>query len=37
MSRSFSGFRLMDIRPLFSVVLVPSAPIKEERLSTAGS
>ena len=25
------------MRPLFSVVLVPSAPMKEERLSTAGS
>ena len=35
-SRSPSGFRLMEIRPLFSVVLVPSAPMNEERLSTAG-
>ena len=25
------------MRPLLSVVLVPSAPMKEERLSTAGS
>ncbi len=27
----------MDMRPLFKVVLAPSAPMKEERLSTAGS
>ena len=35
--RSSSGFRLIWMRPLFSVVLVPSTPMKEERLSTAGS
>ena len=27
----------MRKRPLFSVVLMPSAPMKDERLSTAGS
>ena len=27
----------MSIRPLLSVVLVPSTPINEERLVTAGS
>ena len=37
MWRSSSGFRLMEIRPLFSVVLMPSAPMNDERLSTAGS
>ena len=31
------GLRLIWIRPLFIVVLVPSAPMNEERLSTAGS
>ena len=36
-SRWFSGFKLIDMRPLFSVVLVPSAPMKDEMLSTAGS
>ena len=36
-SRWFSGFRLIEKRPLFSVVLVPSAPMNEVRLSTAGS
>ena len=35
--RSSSGLRLIRMRPLFSVVLVPSTPMKEERLSTAGS
>ena len=35
--RSSSGFRLIRMRPLFSVVLVPSIPINEDRLSTAGS
>jgi len=32
MLRMFKGFRLMEIRPLFRVVLVPSAPMNEERL-----
>ena len=32
-----SGFRLIWMRPLLSVVLVPSAPMNEEMLSTAGS
>ena len=32
-----SGFRLIDMRPLLVVVFVPSAPINDERLSTAGS
>jgi hypothetical protein len=32
-----SGLRLIDMRPLLSVVLVPSAPMNDERLSTAGS
>src|SRR6266851_5187260 len=32
-----SGLRLIWMRPLFSVVLVPSTPINEERLSTASS
>ena len=35
--RSSSGFRLIRMRPLFSVVLVPSMPMNEDRLSTAGS
>ena len=35
--RSSSGFRLIWMRPLLSVVLVPSMPMNEERLSTAGS
>ncbi len=35
--RSASGFRLMSTRPLLRVVLVPSTPMKVERLSTAGS
>ena len=35
--RSSSGFRLIWMRPLFSVVLVPSMPMNDERLSTAGS
>ena len=35
--RSASGLRLIRMRPLFRVVLVPSMPINEERLSTAGS
>ena len=37
MWRSSSGLRLMEMRPLFRVVLMPSAPMKEDRLSTAGS
>ena len=36
-SRSSSGFRLIWMRPLFSVVFVPSTPMNDERLSTAGS
>ena len=36
-SRWFSGFRLIDILPLLVVVLVPSAPMNDETLSTAGS
>ncbi len=35
--RFSSGFKLMDSLPLLVVMFVPSAPIKEERLSTAGS
>ena len=35
--RSPTGFKLIDILPLFKVVLVPSAPINDETLSTAGS
>ena len=35
--RSASGLRLMRMRPLFRVVLMPSAPMNEDRLSTAGS
>ena len=35
--RSASGLRLMRIRPLFNVVLMPSTPMKDVRLSTAGS
>ena len=31
------GFKLIWMRPLLSVVLMPSMPMKEERLSTAGS
>ena len=34
--RSSSGFRLIWMRPELSVVLVPSTPMKEETLSTAG-
>ena len=37
MPRCSSGFRLIWMRPLLSVVLVPSAPMNEEMLSTAGS
>ena len=35
--RSSSGFRLIWIRPLLIVVFVPSIPMNEERLATAGS
>jgi len=31
------GFKLIDSLPLFMVVFVPSAPINDETLSTAGS
>ena len=34
--RCWIGLRLMEMRPLFRVVLVPSAPMNEDRLSTAG-
>ncbi len=36
-SRSSSGLRLIWMRPVFTVVLVPSTPMNEERLATAGS
>ncbi len=36
-SRWLSGFRLISTRPLLSVVLVPSMPMNDDRLSTAGS
>jgi len=36
-TRSSSGFRLIEMRPLLRVVLMPSAPMNEDRLSTAGS
>ena len=35
--RTDSGLRLISIRPLFSVAFVPSTPMKDDRLSTAGS
>ena len=35
--RSFRSFRLISIRPLLSVVFVPSAPMNEEIPDTAGS
>ncbi len=35
--RSSRGFRLIWMRPLFRVVLVPSTPMKDERLTTSGS
>ncbi len=35
--RCASGFRLMRKRPLFSVGLLPSTPMNDDRLSTAGS
>jgi hypothetical protein len=34
--RSSSGLRLIWMRPLLSVVLVPSTPMNDERLSTPG-
>ena len=37
MSRSPCGFRLISMRPLFSVVFWPSTPMNDERLATAGS
>ena len=37
MPRCASGLRLIDMRPLLMVVLVPSAPMNDDRLSTAGS
>ena len=35
--RSLKGFRLISMRPLLRVGFVPSIPMKEERLATAGS
>ena len=35
--RSSSGFKLIWMRPLLSVVFVPSMPMNDDRLSTAGS
>src|ERR1700675_1350189 len=35
--RSLLGFKLIRKRPLFNVVLVPSTPMKEDRLTTSGS
>ena len=35
--RSLWGRRLISIRPLLSVVLAPSTPMNEDRLTTAGS
>ncbi len=35
--RSLRGFRLIRNRPLFSVTLLPSTPMKDDRLVTAGS
>ena len=35
--RSERGFRLIWIRPLLIVVLVPSIPMNDDRLSTPGS
>ncbi len=32
-----NGFRLISMRPLLSVALVPSTPMNDDRLSTAGS
>ena len=35
--RSSSGFKLICTRPLLGVTFVPSTPMNDERLSTAGS
>ena len=35
--RFASGVRLMRMRPLLGVALVPSTPMNDDRLSTAGS
>ena len=34
--RSSRGFRLISMRPLFSVMFVPSTPMNDVRLSTSG-
>ena len=36
-SRSLSGFRLIWMRPTFEVMFVPSTPMNDETLATAGS
>ena len=36
-SRSANGFKLIKKRPVLSVALLPSTPMKEDKLSTAGS
>ena len=36
-SRCALGFRLISMRPLLSVALVPSTPMNDVRLATAGS
>jgi len=36
-SRSPCGCRLISMRPLLSVVLLPSTPMKDDRLCTCGS
>ncbi len=35
--RSSRGFRLISRRPALSVALVPSTPMKDDRLTTSGS
>ena len=35
--RTESGFRLISMRPLLRVTLLPSTPMNDDRLSTAGS
>ena len=35
--RSLRGFRLINRRPLLSVMLLPSVPMNEDRLTTSGS
>ncbi|MNV60797.1 hypothetical protein D3C71_1532720 [compost metagenome] len=35
--RSPQGFRLISKRPVFSVVFMPSMPMKDDRLCTSGS